>query len=203
MKRFLRALGGVGLVLGVAMGFAAPAAAAWFGVQGNSITLRGMIVEGDAERLAGLLRGLDPRRPRLLYLESGGGEVRASVALAKLIRREKLTTVVDASRSHCDSGCTLAFVAGARRHYLHGDTVHEGLSGAYYGLGFHPAHMRAVGRIPGQASPQASGELEKIYRMMGTPGAIELMNRAAFNTYFRPNGRTAMAMRIATSLGAP
>ena len=179
------------------------AAAAWIHASGNTVTLRGMIVEGDAERLRTTLRSTDARRPRILYLESGGGEVKASIALAMLVRQEKLVTAVDASRAHCDSGCTLAFVAGIGRHYIHGNGVHEGLSGAYYGLGFHPAHLRSAGRMPGQASPRASGELEKIYRRMGTPGAVTLMHRAAFNTYFRPNGKTAMSMGIATSLAAP
>lgn len=180
-----------------------PAQAAWIRADGNVMTLRGMIVEGDAERLQEALRQTDPRKSRVLFLESGGGEVKASVALAMLVRKERLVTAVDASRSHCDSGCTLVFVAGTRRHYIHGDAVNEGLSGPYYGLGFHPAHLRSAGRIPGQASPRASGELEKIYRMMGTPGAVDLMNRAAFNTYFRPNGQTAKKMGIATSLSAP
>ncbi|MGL4495911.1 MAG: hypothetical protein ACRCXM_15620 [Beijerinckiaceae bacterium] len=181
-----------------------PAQAAWFSTDGNTVTLRGMIVEGDAERLQAALRGTDSRRMRILRLESGGGEVTASVKLAATIRKEKLVTMVDAARSYCDSGCTLAFVAGVRRHYVGGDQIHEGLSSAYYGLGFHPAHSRfASGRLPGQMNPGASRALEKVYREMGTPKAIDLMHRAAFNTYFRPNGRTAMAMGIATSLAAP
>lgn len=181
----------------------ASTSAAWFSADGNTLTLRGMIVEGDMGRLQSLLRHTDPRKPRILYLESGGGEVKAAVELANLIRREKLITAVDASRSHCDSGCTLAFVAGVRRHYVHGETVMEGLSSPFYGLGFHPPHLRAVGRIPGQAATRANGALESLYRSMGTPRAIELMNRAAFNTYFRPNGKTALDLRIATSLSAP
>ena len=187
----------------VAVGLSAPAHAAWITCEGNLLRLRGMIVEGDAERLAAMLKTTDPRKPRVLFLESGGGEVKASVQLAALIRKEKLVTAVDASRTHCDSGCTLAFVAGVRRHYVAGHTVFEGLSSAYYGLGFHPAHMRAVGRIPGQAADGASLTLEKVYRSMGTPRAVELMRRAAFNTYFRPSGKTAMAMGIATSLEQP
>ena len=91
--------------------------------------------------------------------------MKASVELATLIRREKIITAVDASRTHCDSGCTLAFVAGVRRHYIHGETIQEGLSGPYYGLGFHPPHLRAVGRIPPNSDLVFDVELLRVASM--------------------------------------
>ena len=45
--------------------------------------------------------------------------------------------------------------------------------------------------------------MEKFYSEMGQPGAIQMMRGAAIDTLFRPNGQTALKLKLATSLSRP
>lgn len=52
-------------------------------------------------------------------------------------------------------------------------------------------------------SERGTDSIRAFYAEMGMPRAAELMEKAAFNSMYRPNGATALALRIATSLSRP
>lgn len=184
------------------LGFGGPASAIWLSETGSVATLTGPFVMGDDAVFKAFLEKPRPQPLKILYLSSGGGKVGPAVAIGRMVRRAGLATVVDADAAACSSACTLVFVAGVRRHYVNGDHVAEGMS-ARNALGFHPAH-RAGGRRDGNThSEKASERIRRYFAEMGTPRAAELMDKAAFNSFYRPNGQIALALHIATSLSAP
>jgi hypothetical protein len=126
----------------------------------------------------------------------------AGLEIGRAIRRAGLATAVLADQHVCDSACTLAFVGGVRRHNVRGETVFEGMSGMM-GLGFHPAHRRGTYVTTSMKAEEGTGWIRAFYAEMGVPRAAEFMDRAAFNTLFRPSGRATLETRVATSLGAP
>lgn len=91
---------------------------------------------------------------------------------------------------------------GVRRHYIHGEDVYEGMSGRS-GLGFHTAH-RPGNRIEANTLNQrGTDNMRRFYGEMGQPGAATLVDKAAFDSLYRPSGSTALTLGIATSLQAP
>ncbi|MGY2049268.1 hypothetical protein [Methylobacterium sp. JK268] len=181
---------------------AGPAAALVIEVQDGTMVLRGPIVPGDGAAFARALAEPEARGVRAVSLDSGGGKVLEGIAIGRAVRRAGLATMVDAAAARCDSACTLIFVGGVRRYYVHGETVFEGLSGRT-GLGFHTAHRPGT-RVEGSTlSERGSDIMRRFYDEMGVPRAADLVARAAFNTLYRPSGTTALQLGIATSLQAP
>ncbi len=170
--------------------------------RGGIAHLQGSFESGDDEAFARFLAQPRAQKLKVLYLYSYGGKIVPAVRIAEMVRKAGLTTAVDARTSVCDSACTLVFAAGVKRHYIGGDTVMEGTS-SRMGLGYHPARQQ-VNMVEGSLfSEGGSNILRAFYAKMGCPGAAELMLRAAINTVYRPNGATALRMKLATSLEAP
>ncbi|AWB24492.1 hypothetical protein DA075_29530 [Methylobacterium currus] len=181
---------------------AGPSQAMSLSESGDRVTLVGTIVPGDGEAFARFLAGPHAQPPRVVYLDSGGGKVLEGIAIGRAIRRAGLVTAVDAHAARCDSACTLIFAGGVRRHYIHGEDVYEGMSGRS-GLGFHTAH-RPGNRVEANTlNEHGSDNMRRFYAEMGQPGAATLVDKAAFNTLYRPSGSTALGLGIATSLQAP
>jgi hypothetical protein len=192
------------LVFGIAgLSAAASTAAAMHLTESNGqATLSGSIEPGDGERFKAFLAQPRSVPLRVLWLASGGGQITASIEIARLVRQARLATAVRATRSTCDSGCTFIFVAGARRHYVGGDGVMEGLSG-FSGLGFHSSSIRGDAARMTTRSEQGNQRMLAFYREMGVPAAADLAQRAPFNGMYRISGQTALRMKIATSLQEP
>ncbi|AWN46429.1 hypothetical protein DK419_08955 [Methylobacterium terrae] len=181
---------------------AGPSRAMSISESGDQVVLVGAIVPGDGEAFARFLAGPHARAPRVVYLDSGGGKVLEGVAIGRAIRRAGLVTAVDAHAARCDSACTLIFAGGVRRHYVHGEDVYEGMSGRS-GLGFHTAH-RPGNRVEANTlNERGTDTMRRFYAEMGQPGAATLVDKAAFNSLYRPSGSTALDLGIATSLQAP
>ena len=189
------------LALG-ALAFAAPARAIWLSESIGVAKLAGPFDAGDEKIFAAFLEKPRPTPLRVLWLDSRGGVLEAGVKIAALVRKARLTTAVRADAATCDSACTLVFIAGARRHYVNGQTVPEGLS-AWTGLGFHGVSLRGDAARPTIKYEGGEQLLAKHYRELGVPGAADLVARAAINTVWRPSGATALRLRIATSLSEP
>ena len=186
-----------------AMALATPASAIVLIERGNGhAELRGRFDVGDEEVFAEFLSRPRAQKLRVLWLSSPGGTVLSALAIGRQVRKAQLITAVDANAAYCDSACTLVFVAGARRHYVNGQGVMEGQA-SLSGLGFHGSFQRGNAINPAMRSEKGTREMTQHYRAMGVPGAADLMQRAAISTLYRPNGATAMRLRIATSLGAP
>ncbi len=181
---------------------ASPVQAIYLSESGGVARLSGTFERGDEVTFAKFLA--QPRRVplRVLWLDSHGGALPPALAIGWLVKKARLTTAVDATRGVCDSACTMIFVAGAKRHYVNGQKVFEGMS-SQSGLGFHSANMRGVGGAPSIKSDAGTALLFEYYRRIGAAAAIELSQRAAIDTVFRPNGATALRLRIATSLAPP
>ncbi len=181
----------------------APASAVTLIDRGNGeAELRGAFDGGDEEVFKQFLAQPRARKIHVLWLHSHGGRTSAGTGIGKLVRRAGLTTAVDAQGAYCDSACTLVFVAGVRRHYVNGNGVLEG-DASLTGLGFRGSFLRGNAINPAMRSDKGTQEMANHYRAMGVSGAIELMRKAAISTLYRPNGITAMRLRIATSLAAP
>ncbi|MBL8590482.1 MAG: hypothetical protein JNK46_18245 [Methylobacteriaceae bacterium] len=189
-------------VCAVAVLACGPARALHLSEQGGVAYLSGSIEEGAADRMRDFLAQKRAQPIRILYLYSPGGMVSEAIAIGDMIRKAGLATAVDAGRAYCDSACTMVFAAGVRRHYVNADRMEEGLAG-HFGLGFHLSRTKGDARTPAMKSEAGSDKMRAYYARMGVPRAIDLCQRAAINTLYRPGGRTALAMGIATSLAAP
>lgn len=181
---------------------AQPARAIWLSESGDIAWLTGSIELDDDKRFKAFLERPRVKPLRVLYLSSGGGYIVPAFAIGRLVRQSGLATAVDAGSAACSSACTFIFAGGVRRHYIGGEGVFEG-STALSGLGFHPA--RRTEKQTGQTILSESGttRVRAFYAEMGMPRAVELMEKAAFNSMYRPNGATALALKIATSLSPP
>lgn len=180
--------------------FTAPTQAAWFAARDGLLMLRGAIEMGDAHALATRLKA-DPGL-RVLRLDSYGGSVKGAIELGEIVRRAKLTTLVDASRDVCDSACTMIFAAGVARHYLNAEAMTEGFSGQA-GLGYHRSYMRGDRVTPPTLSDEGERLMMAYYRKMGAKAAVALARRGTISSFWRPNGPTALRLGLATSLAAP
>jgi hypothetical protein len=168
--------------------------------EGTTARLSGTIESSDDAVFQAFLNRPRAKPLRTIILSSPGGSLTAGMVIGLLVRNNNMATVVDANKSACSSACTFVFAGGVRRHYVNGDNVFEGNT-SLVGLGFHPARER----FAETATYSARGveQMRKYYARMGMPGASELMDRAAINTMFRPNGQTALRLRIATTLQPP
>lgn len=183
----------------LALTFASPARAIYLSRSGPNATLTGTFGAGDDAAFA---RFLAEGPIKVLYLNSFGGSIPPAVNIARMVRKAAITTAVEAQSATCDSACTLVFAGGARRHYIHGETVIEGFN-AQSGLGFHPAHLKGDRVRFNIKSDVASDTMAKLYAEMGQPQAAALAARAGINSVYRPSGATSLRLHIATSLAAP
>lgn len=201
MKRIFPRLSTIAFCL-CALAAATPAGAMFLSESDGVARLSGSMEEGAAEKFREFLSQKRDKPIRVLWLYSPGGVVDEAVKIGELVRKAGLTTAVDGGAAYCDSGCTMVFVAGLRRHYVNADRVEEGLSGLS-GLGFHLSRTRGDVRTPAMKSEKGSERMRAYYARMGVPGAYELCAKAAINTLFRPGGKLALATKVATSLAAP
>lgn len=169
---------------------------------GGAVHLSGEFELGDDAKFAAFLAQPREQKLSVVYLDSFGGSIVAGIKIGRLVRKARLTTAVRADAARCDSACTLIFAGGVRRHYIGGADVFEGNS-ARGGLGYHPAHQRDKAWTHAQYSVKGTDMMVSFYREMGQPRTAELLERAGYSTIFRPNGQTALSLRIATSLGEP
>jgi hypothetical protein len=190
------------LLFGFMLGGAAPAQAIWLSESGGAAWLSGSIEIGDEKHFKEFLERPRAQPLRVLYLSSGGGHIQPAFAIGRMVRRAGLVTVVEAARTACSSACTFIFAGGARRHYVGGEAIFEGAS-ELSGLGFHPARYANYRVGESTLSERGTASIRAFYAEMGMPRATELMEKAAFNSMYRPNGATALALRIATSLSPP
>ena len=180
----------------------APASAIYLSEAGGNATLYGPFDADDAQIFAAFLAKARPRPIKVLYLESPGGSITAGVSIGRMVRKAGLTTAVKADSQICDSACTLVFAAGVKRHYVHGDSVYEGLS-SRSGLGYHPAYLRGDRVHFSIKSDEYVALMNTYYAEMGAPRTAELMAMAGINSIYRPSGQTSLDLHIATSLIAP
>ena len=171
--------------------------------RGNGVAeLRGRFDTGDEKLFAQFLAQPRAQKIRVLWLHSPGGILSSGLAIGQIVRRSGIATAVDGNAAYCDSACTLVFVAGRQRHYVNAQDIMEGQA-SLTGLGFHGSFTRGNAINPAMRSDEGTRQMIAYYRAMGSPGAVELMRRAAISTLYRPNGATALKLRIATSLRGP
>lgn len=182
---------------------AAPAAhAIYLAEDGQKARLYGPFELNDEKIFAAFLAKPRPAPLRVLYLESFGGSILSAVQIGRMVRKAGLATAVYADSKICDSACTLVFAAGVRRHYIHGETVFEGI-GARSGLGYHPAYLRGDRVHFSIKSDTFVKVMNDFYAEMGAPRAAELVAKAGINSIYRPSGKTSLELRLATSLAEP
>ena len=114
MNKLKTTLLGASCALGLAT---AQAHAADFSVLGSGpdgigLGMSGEIVPGDALRFQALLATLPPNKPKMLFMQSPGGNVLESISLGLAIHNAKVATVVG---DYCASGCALAWLGGVTR----------------------------------------------------------------------------------------
>jgi len=177
-------------------------AAAWLSESGSKAWLSGMIGPEDDKKFEEFLNRPRAQKLKVIYLSSPGGYLRPAVAIGMMIRKAGMATAVEADKVLCDSACNVIFAGGAKRYYIRGDKVTEGFS-SMTGLGYHPSSQVRDLRSPAVYSDKGTDAMLKYYRAMGQPRAAELAQKAAFNSIFRPNGKTALQLNIATSLSEP
>jgi hypothetical protein len=193
------------VMTGMALFIAAPFSAAQalnLSESNGKAYMSGTLENGDEKQFAEFLAQPRAKPLRVLYLYSPGGKLVPAIMIGRMVRKAGLATAVNGTSEFCDSACTLIFAGGVRRHYINGDRVFEGDTGRT-GLGFHPAWNRGYGTQASLRSDNGVDLMAKHYAAMGQPRAIELVRQAAFNTMFRPGGKTSLDYRIATSLRDP
>lgn len=193
LRRLLR---GAGALL-IAASFASPAQSAWMSADGPSLTIRGAIEIGDAEKFHKLLVSAAPIR--VVHLDGPGGSLREAIKIGQAIRKARLITMVDAGRASCDSACTMLFAAGVARHYVNAQNVQEGV-GDHYGLGYHLSYARGDRVNPSMKSDEGVRLMDVYYARMGARAASMLARKASISTLWRPNGASALKLGLATSL---
>jgi hypothetical protein len=184
---------------------ATPADALTITVRGSDLYLSGFIELGDHAKFEAVMMA-NRGRLRTVHLNSRGGWSGDMREIARDIRKAGLNTAVDGSRAICASACTVLFAAGAQRFYYNADRVAEGVRKADGGpgLGYHGAgNSRDTIRMAGQSPGAGMQGVINMYYEMGSPAGANLANQAAFTELNRINGRTALALGIATSLSRP
>ncbi len=169
---------------------------------GSRAYISGEIEMGDEKKFEEFLGKIREKPLKVVFLEGYGGSLGASVLIGRMIRKAKLSTAMRADRALCESACTMIFAGGVQRYYINGQRISDGFS-SRGGLGYHPSHTRDPSRMFGTHSDRGTQAMGAYYREMGAPRAIELASQAAFNTIYRPSGKTALEMKIATSLAEP
>jgi ATP-dependent protease ClpP protease subunit len=121
---------------------------------GRSILLAGGINDGSAEQLDKALQ-LAPAVTTVV-LSSTGGWIREGQMLADVIRKFGLNTYVE---GHCESACTIAFLAGRTR-----------AAAPTAKIGFHAS--RGVGSTDASPSLEETAQLRTLYHDAGLPDSF-------------------------------
>lgn len=156
---------------------------------GTTITVRGMIGEGDDA----LFEKVAPQGSyRMVVLSSPGageGGLPPAIAMARNIKATGAATVVNAGNL-CGSACTLLFAAGAQRVYRGGGRIADGVGKkGQSGLGFHQSR-----------SARGTASMASVYSELGVPAGAGLSLRSPFETLYYISGATALATGVATSV---
>jgi hypothetical protein len=77
----------------------------------NAIQLKGRIEDGDTYELQVYIAGLTKKPNVVVYLNSGGGNLREGMRLGRFFVQNKIETVIE-SKTQCASACALAFLGG-------------------------------------------------------------------------------------------
>ena len=172
--------------------------------KGNAILLSGAIKLGDEYVFRDRLAAEKATGLRTIWLASPGGSVDAAVWIARKLRQDGWTTVVDASRGACASACTILFSAGVRRHYIATERLKTGVVSFAEGrgLGYHQGGT-SLSRQPGGFSGAATAFVIATYHEFGTPAAATLADLSPPNRIYVLPGKDALAKGIATSLSPP
>lgn len=88
------------------------------------ITIRGPLETGDSKAFRDVALSIDRA---IVSLDSGGGDVKASIEIGKAVRLKGFSTIVEAA--DCFSGCALVWLAGEQRFI--GDSAQIGFHGAF------------------------------------------------------------------------
>ena len=116
---------------------------------GSDLFATGPIVGTDAEAFrAEIARG---GLQRVVLVNSFGGELRAALHIAVMVRDAKLDTLVS---GQCHSSCSLIFMAGRERRFATGSKPRSTLVGIHG-----PNH-----RLTREPTPQAARLMERFYR---------------------------------------
>lgn len=117
---------------------------------GRDIIVRGMLVEGTAERFATIVSNAP--RAKTIVLDSRGGRLLEAMRMAELIRQKQLNTYVE---DQCASACTLALIAGVDR-----------AANANAKIGFHQASFPGMDA----ETARANDEFKRLYAKAGIDG---------------------------------
>jgi hypothetical protein len=77
----------------------------------HAVQLKGKIDDGDTYELQVYLAGLPKKSNVVIYLSSGGGNLREGMRLGRFFFDNKIETVIE-SKTQCASACGLAFLGG-------------------------------------------------------------------------------------------
>ena len=192
---FVAALAGLALL-------ASPSQAVYLSESNGIAKLVGPIEQGDEKVFADFLAQPRSQPIRVLYLDSFGGSVLAGVNIARLVRKAKLSTAVDAVYNRCVSACTLVFAGGVKRYNVHGEAVEEGYN-SLSGLAYHTSFFKGDLVRFAVRSDKGTDIMASLYAEMGCPGAAVLMQKGHGGSVYHPSGATSLSLKIATSLGEP
>lgn len=196
---------GAGLIWSLAGLAGGEAASMTFAVRGDHLVATGPIKPGTGNDFVAFLARPEIAAVRVVELDSSGGRIGDAGRMARLIRGKKWATLVDASRANCASACTILFAAGVRRHYVHAETVADGvftLKENRRGLGFHEAH-RDDSTEPAHFSAASTATVTRLLHELGVDGAVAFVAKATPDLMYRISAKTALDKGIATSLRAP
>jgi len=169
--------------------------------KGDMIFLVGEIKPGDSITFTHFVAQAPKGTYHYVYLASGGGFIVEAVDIGRVIRREGMATIVDASRSMCASACTAIFASGTQRFYLNSKAIADGKpTKGHVGLGFHDGSS-SLSLEGNHYSGDASALMINAYYEFGVPKAADVITKASPDGIFVLSGQTALALGIATSLG--
>ncbi len=165
--------------------------------------MSGSIIAGDEFRFFELMK-TNAKSINLISLNSGGGAIDPAIEMARYIRANGLTTLLDGSRAKCASACTLLFAAGTRRHYVNALSLADGVVGksGFSGLGYHEGNS-SLSRSKNRYSGQATARMIGMYYELGSSRAADLATKAPPEMLYRVSGSSALSLGLATSLERP
>ena len=101
------------LAILLAFGSQSPATAGelFFGKDNEWVVFQGPIL---SEEVDGILSQLEDKKPKLILLNSIGGNVSGAVSFARYVRENQMNTWI-AKNQTCASACALVFLAGIQR----------------------------------------------------------------------------------------
>ena len=128
MKQLIRSLI---LPILLAFGSQSPATAGelFFGKNNEWVVFQGPIILEEVDQI---LSQLDDKKPRLILLNSIGGNVSGAVRFARYVRENEMNTWI-AQNQTCASACALVFLAGIQRFSEGKLVVHQYLPPAEQG----------------------------------------------------------------------